>query len=126
MYKLSPSSLTFEWDSCKYCFYLRVKHGIYVSGIFPGIFGKMANLTSQFYLGKPSSALVGTAPAMVAGGPSPWQRTRPPAAGRGEDARGVRQVDADSGRSRHRASSERSPILRHERSSATSAAASTR
>jgi len=65
MYKLSPSSLTFDWDSCKYCFYLRVKHGIYVSGIFPGIFGRMANLTSQFYLGKPTSEISPRLPSGV-------------------------------------------------------------
>jgi len=52
MYKLSPSDLTFTWDECKYCFYLKVKHGVVLRTAFPGIFGKMANLTSEFYLGK--------------------------------------------------------------------------
>jgi hypothetical protein len=52
MYKLSPSSLTFQWDDCKYCFYMQVKHGI--SWRPPGIFGRMANLTSAFYDGKPA------------------------------------------------------------------------
>ena len=54
MYKLSPSDLTFAWDECKFCFYLKVKHNIFVRGPFPGIFGKMANLTSDFYQGKPA------------------------------------------------------------------------
>ncbi|MGZ3951948.1 MAG: PD-(D/E)XK nuclease family protein [Flavisolibacter sp.] len=57
MYKLSPSDLTFSWDGCKYCFYLKVKHNIALRGVFPGIFGKMANLTSEFYLGKPTSEI---------------------------------------------------------------------
>jgi len=52
MYKISPSDLTFAWDGCRYCFYLKVKHNIVLRGVFPGIFGKMANLTSQFYLGR--------------------------------------------------------------------------
>lgn len=57
MYKLSPSDLTFAWDGCKYCFYMKVKHKIVLRGIFPGIFGKMANLTSSFYDGKPTSEI---------------------------------------------------------------------
>ena len=52
MYKISPSDLTFSWDTCKYCFYLKVRHNIVLRGVFPGIFGRMANLTSQFYLGR--------------------------------------------------------------------------
>ena len=52
MYKISPSDLTFSWDGCKYCFYLKVKHNIVLRGPFPGMFTKMANLTSEFYLGK--------------------------------------------------------------------------
>ena len=54
-YKISPSDLTFSWEQCKHCFYMKVKHKISVGGIFPGIFGRMANLTSGFYLGKPTS-----------------------------------------------------------------------
>ena len=57
MYKLSPSDLTFLWDSCKYCFYLKVKHNIVYRGIFPSMFGKMANLTSDFYQDKPTSEI---------------------------------------------------------------------
>jgi hypothetical protein len=57
VYKLSPSDLTFAWDECKYCFYMKVKHKIVLRGPFPSIFGKMANLTSDFYLGKPASEI---------------------------------------------------------------------
>ncbi len=49
MYKLSPSDLTFLWNGCKHCFYLKVKHNISYRGVFPGIFGKMSNLTSNYY-----------------------------------------------------------------------------
>jgi hypothetical protein len=57
IYKLSPSDLTFAWDECKYCFYMKVKHNIVVRGPFPSIFGKMANLTSEFYMDKPASEI---------------------------------------------------------------------
>jgi len=55
LYKLSPSDLTFLWDGCKHCFYLKVKHNIVYRGSFPSIFGKMANLTSYFYQDKSTS-----------------------------------------------------------------------
>lgn len=54
IYKLSPSDLTFTWEGCKYCFYMKVRHNITVRGPFPSIFGKMANLTSSFYQDKPT------------------------------------------------------------------------
>jgi hypothetical protein len=65
VYKLSPSALTFSWDQCKYCFYLKVKYNIGIGGVFPGIFGKMANLTSQFYLGRSTSEISPTLPPGV-------------------------------------------------------------
>ncbi len=57
LYKISPSDLTFSWDGCKYCFYMKVKHNLVIRTPFPGIFGKMANLTSDFYQGKPASEI---------------------------------------------------------------------
>ena len=57
VYKLSPSDLTFLWDGCKHCFYLKVKHNIVYRGGFPSIFGKMANLTSYFYQDKLTSEI---------------------------------------------------------------------
>lgn len=53
-YTLSPSDLTFLWEGCRRCFYLKVKHKLQYSGVFPGVFSKMANLTSHFYEGKPA------------------------------------------------------------------------
>ena len=61
-YTISPSSLTFDWDGCKRCFYIRQKYNLYVKGIFPGIFTKLGNLTSMFYQGKPSSEISSTLP----------------------------------------------------------------
>jgi len=65
IYKLSPSDLTFAWEECKYCFYLKVKHNLVLRTPFPGIFGKMANLTSEFYLGKPASEISENLPCGV-------------------------------------------------------------
>jgi hypothetical protein len=65
LYKLSPSDLTFTWDECKYCFYLKVKHNIVLRGVFPGMFGKMANMTSEFYLGKPAGEISSSLPAGI-------------------------------------------------------------
>lgn len=56
-YKISPSDLTFTWKACKYCFYMKVKHNIVATSPFPGIFTRMANQTSAFYDGQPTSAL---------------------------------------------------------------------
>ena len=65
IYKLSPSDMTFSWDECKYCFYLKVKQNIVLRSPFPGIFGKMANLTSEFYQGRPSREISTSLPAGV-------------------------------------------------------------
>jgi len=65
IYKISPSDLTFAWDGCKFCFYLKVKHNIVMRGVFPGIFTKMGNLTSEFYLGKPTSEISPSLPPGV-------------------------------------------------------------
>ena len=62
MYKISPSDLTFGWDGCHYCFYMKLKYGIALKGIFPGMFGRMATMTSQFYLGKSTAEISPTLP----------------------------------------------------------------
>jgi len=61
-YQLSPSALTFAWDGCKRCFYLNVKHGISYQGPFPGIFTRMGNLTSNFYLDQPARVISSSLP----------------------------------------------------------------
>ena len=63
IYNLSPSDLTFNWDGCKRCFYLKVKHNIVYRGVFPGMFTKMGDLTSNYYLGKPSGDISPDLPA---------------------------------------------------------------
>jgi hypothetical protein len=44
---------------------MKVKHNIVLRSPFPGIFGKMGNLTSEFYLGKPASEISKTLPSGV-------------------------------------------------------------
>jgi hypothetical protein len=63
IYNLSPSDLTFLWDGCKRCFYLKAKHNLVYRGPFPGMFGKMGDLTSNYYLGKPLSEISPELPA---------------------------------------------------------------
>jgi hypothetical protein len=52
-YRLSPSDLTFLYDSCKHCFVLKVKHGVTRPSIpIPGIFSIIASLQKNYYSGK--------------------------------------------------------------------------
>lgn len=53
IYKLSPSNLTYLYEGCKYCFSLKVKHGISQPSMpLPGIFTTIANLQDRFYADK--------------------------------------------------------------------------
>ena len=52
-YKLSPSELTFLYNSCKHCFVMKVRHGIYQPSIpLPGIFSTIANLQKDYFADK--------------------------------------------------------------------------
>ena len=58
LYKLSPSDLTFLWDECKRCFYLKVARGYRRPAIpFPKIFTRIDLLMKDFYLDKPTKAI---------------------------------------------------------------------
>jgi CRISPR/Cas system-associated exonuclease Cas4 (RecB family) len=53
VYKLSPSDLTFLWDECKRCFYLKVVKGYRrPSTPFPKIFSRIDMLMKDYYLDK--------------------------------------------------------------------------
>ena len=57
-YRLSPSDLTFVYDGCKRCFYLKVVKGISQPSIpIPGVFSKIASLLKDHYTGKHTSEL---------------------------------------------------------------------
>lgn len=51
-WKLSPSDLTFLWDECPRCFYLKVRHNFKRPAMpFPKIFGRIDLLMKDIYLG---------------------------------------------------------------------------
>jgi hypothetical protein len=56
--KLSPSDLTFLWDECPRCFYLKHIHRINrPAAPFPSIFGVIDRLMKAHYAGRPTSEL---------------------------------------------------------------------
>ena len=69
-YKLSPSDLTFSYEGCKRCFYLKVVEGIAQPSMpLPSIFSKIAGLLKDHYDGKPTSELnVDIPPGIVSHG----------------------------------------------------------
>lgn len=77
IFTLSPSDLTFLWDGCKRCFYLKVKHNIVYRGPFPSMFGKMGDLTSNYYLDKPVSELSPELPAGIVKFREKWVKSVP-------------------------------------------------
>lgn len=57
-FKLSPSDLTFQWDECKRCFYLKVKHNFRrPPAPFPKIFGDLDRQMKDFCYDKSLSSL---------------------------------------------------------------------
>jgi len=53
LYKLSPSDLTFLWDECKRCFYLKVVKGFRrPATVFPKIFTRIDLLMKDYYAEK--------------------------------------------------------------------------
>jgi len=57
-YKLSPSDLTFLYESCKRCFYFKVVNNIPQPSIpLPSIFSRIASLLKDHYDGKRTSEL---------------------------------------------------------------------
>lgn len=57
-YRLSPSDLTFTYNGCKRCFYLKVVKSIPQPSIpLPSMFTKIAGLLKNHYIGKQTSEL---------------------------------------------------------------------
>ena len=57
-YRLSPSDLTFSYEGCRRCFYLKVVEGIAQPSIpLPSIFTQIASLLKNHYDGKHTSEL---------------------------------------------------------------------
>ncbi len=77
-YKLTPSDLTFLYDSCKHCFVLKVKHGIAQPSIpLPAVFTKIAALQKEYYSGKRTETFCPTLPPGVVTYGEQWVRSRP-------------------------------------------------
>jgi CRISPR/Cas system-associated exonuclease Cas4 (RecB family) len=77
-YKLSPSDLTFLWDECKRCFYLKVVHKIArPSAPFPAIFTRIDGLMKDFFAGKNTHEIFpGLPPGLVQFGEK-WVESQP-------------------------------------------------
>jgi len=57
-YKLSPSDMTFLYEQCKRCYYLKIVHNINPPSIvLPAIFAKIAGLLKNHYDGRRTSEL---------------------------------------------------------------------
>jgi hypothetical protein len=65
-YKLSPSDLTFLYEGCKRCFYLKVVNNITQPSIpLPSVFSQIASLLKNHYDGKHTSQLHAALPPGV-------------------------------------------------------------
>ncbi|OGO27648.1 MAG: hypothetical protein A2Z16_04655 [Chloroflexi bacterium RBG_16_54_18] len=63
-WKLSPSDITFLWDECPRCFYLKVVHGFNrPAAPFPKIFNRIDKLMKDFFTGKSTKELSPLLPA---------------------------------------------------------------
>jgi hypothetical protein len=64
IFKLSPSDLTFLWDECPRCFYLKVARGFNrPATAFPSIFSKIDKLMKDFFTNQPTSEIARELPA---------------------------------------------------------------
>jgi hypothetical protein len=76
--KLSPSDLTFLWDECKRCFYLKYVHGITrPSAPFPSIFGTIDRLMKGYFQGRPTQALDSSLPVGIVQFGEKWVESTP-------------------------------------------------
>ena len=58
LWKLSPSDLTFLWNECQRCFYLKYVHGFSRPRTpFPKIFNRIDKLMKDFFEGQPVSTI---------------------------------------------------------------------
>jgi hypothetical protein len=76
--KLSPSDLTFLWDECPRCFYLKYLHGITrPAAPFPSIFGEIDRLMKAQYAGHPASNLDPSLPPGIVTISEKWVESLP-------------------------------------------------
>ncbi len=76
--KLSPSDLTFLWDECPRCFYLKYIHGITrPAAPFPSIFGEIDRLMKAQFAGRPASELELSLPPGIVNVTEQWIESTP-------------------------------------------------
>lgn len=51
---ISPSDLTFSWNDCKRCFWLKYRYGIVASGMMPGLVTSLSSRQEKWYKDKSS------------------------------------------------------------------------
>jgi hypothetical protein len=77
-WKLSPSDLTFLWDECPRCFYLKVVHGFArPSTAFPRIFSRIDQLMKDHFGDLPAAAVSASLPEGVIRFADRWVVSRP-------------------------------------------------
>lgn len=76
--KLSPSDLTFLWDECPRCFYLKYLHGINrPAAPFPSVFGAIDRLMKAHFAGHPASEIDPSLPPGVISVSEKWIESLP-------------------------------------------------
>jgi hypothetical protein len=77
-WKLSPSELTFLWEECRRCFYLKVRHGIDQPRIpMPKVFIKIDGLMKSHFNGKPARAIDPSLPTGTVSHGERWVKSAP-------------------------------------------------
>jgi CRISPR/Cas system-associated exonuclease Cas4 (RecB family) len=77
-WKLSPSDLTFLWDECQRCFYLKVVHGYpRPSSAFPRIFSRIDKLMKDYFQDLTTTALSESLPVGVISFADRWVVSQP-------------------------------------------------
>jgi len=77
-YQLSPSDLTFLWDECPRCFYLKVVHKYNRPwSPFPSIFNRIDKIMKDYYEGKPTSSISFDLPEGVIRTGEKWVKSIP-------------------------------------------------
>jgi hypothetical protein len=75
---LSPTDLTFLWDECRHCFYMKVaRNQPRPRGAFPRVFGVIDRVMKDFYLGKRADVLQAGMPLGAIGGRDRWVKSAP-------------------------------------------------
>jgi len=77
-FKLSPSDLTFLYEGCQRCFWLKIRMGIVQPSIpLPGIFSKLAGLQKTFYTGKQTDKVHPALPPGIVKYGEKWVQSQP-------------------------------------------------